>query len=379
MAILSTGPILNTPSNGERLTKKVTVKIDNRSSSIPATILIQGYYLHGSRKLYVSETHNLLPNAVITRNFYADFDGFEYVFTIQGASEEEVQISIWGKGASDQIVAAHRLVSDELLGTDKGATGPQGPQGATGPQGAKGATGTQGATGLQGMTGTRGATGLQGAAGPQGETGPQGATGIQGARGPRGATGLQGETGLQGATGVQGSVGPRGATGLQGATGPKGERGERGFPGITGLGTAQDATVLFEAISPEERAYFPLTSSSVTITSPSRVLLIGDYHFTYEVEVGGTGPFSYLIGWEIQIFRNSTPIYNTYSNEDWVRDINPSASITLHKPVSISIVDTPPTGTYTYTIRIYVYDIGAAGTSYLKANHRSIHALVLPI
>ncbi|RIW30726.1 hypothetical protein D3H55_16490 [Bacillus salacetis] len=132
MSILSTGPIANNPSNGQRLTTQVTVKIDNRSSSDTATILIQGYYLDGSRVLYVLETQNVLPNAVITRTFYANFDGFEYVFAIEGAAEEDVQISVWGKNSVGQIVAAHRLVSSEILGAENGA---QGPQGATGPQG----------------------------------------------------------------------------------------------------------------------------------------------------------------------------------------------------------------------------------------------------
>ncbi|MEK4438994.1 hypothetical protein [Paenibacillus sp. FSL K6-2862] len=190
MAVLSTGPIANNPVSGIRPTQFVTIKIDNRNVASSSTILIEGFYLNGTRTLYVQELVLIEPNVVLTRDFTANYNAFEFVFTTGGVAEGETQVSLWGKSSSGTVVAAHRIVSDELLGTE---IGPQGPQGVTG------ATGAQGPQGLQGATGT---TGAQGPQGLLGETGATGAQGPQGLQGETGATGAQGPQGLQGATGA---------------------------------------------------------------------------------------------------------------------------------------------------------------------------------
>ncbi|ODB59488.1 hypothetical protein A7311_11245, partial [Paenibacillus polymyxa] len=135
MAVLSTGPIANDPVLGVRPTQLVTVKIDNRDSVNSSTVLIEGFVLNGSRTVYVQQLVVVGPNAVITRNFFANLDAFEFVFTTSGPAVNETQISVWGKDALGQLVPAHRLVSDELLGTDQGVQGPQGVQGVQGDQG----------------------------------------------------------------------------------------------------------------------------------------------------------------------------------------------------------------------------------------------------
>ncbi|MGD6875933.1 hypothetical protein [Bacillus infantis] len=122
-------------------------------------MLLQGYRLNATRILYALENINIGPNQVITRNLTANFDAFEFVFTTSGPAEASTQISVWGRDVAGQLVAAHRVVSDELLGSNQGVQGPQGPQGSNG------------ATGAQGPQGSTGATGAQG---PQGEQGPQG-------------------------------------------------------------------------------------------------------------------------------------------------------------------------------------------------------------
>ncbi|WP_241680094.1 hypothetical protein [Metabacillus mangrovi] len=114
MAILSTGPIENSPAGGSRPTQTVTVKIDNSSGTDSSTILIQGYQLNGTRTLYVSELLAIAPNQVITKNYFADVNAFEFVFTTGDAAASATEISVWGKNASGQLVAAHRLVFDEL-------------------------------------------------------------------------------------------------------------------------------------------------------------------------------------------------------------------------------------------------------------------------
>lgn len=81
MAILSTGPIENNAVNGVRPTVQVTVKIDNRDAVNPSAILIQGYNLTLTRTLYVSELITVSPDEVITRNYFANLNAYEFVFT----------------------------------------------------------------------------------------------------------------------------------------------------------------------------------------------------------------------------------------------------------------------------------------------------------
>ncbi len=64
------------------------------------------------------EQITITPNEVVTRNYFANLDSFQFVFTISGLAAESTEVSVWGKNASGQLVTAHRLVSDELLGSD---------------------------------------------------------------------------------------------------------------------------------------------------------------------------------------------------------------------------------------------------------------------
>ncbi|MGE6578486.1 YVTN family beta-propeller repeat-containing protein, partial [Paenibacillus xylanexedens] len=200
MANLSTGPIENNISGvtGTRPTQFITVKIDNRNLTDVFNVLLLGYFLDGVRTLYVEELFNVLPNQVVTKDFVANFDAFEFIFSTADTAAPEAQISVWGKDAEDELVTAHRLVSQELLGESLGITGVTG---ATGNTGATGASGATGATGVTGSTGGTGATGLTGATGITGATG---ATGVTGSTGGTGATGLTGATGITGATGATG-------------------------------------------------------------------------------------------------------------------------------------------------------------------------------
>ncbi|APO47076.1 hypothetical protein BS614_25495 [Paenibacillus xylanexedens] len=232
MSFLSTGPIENNAVSGVRPTQTVTVKIDNRSDVTTSTIQIQGYYMSGGmRVLYVSETFDLAPNQIVTNNYFANLDAFEFTFTTTATVNDPVQVSVWGKSSTGALVTAHRLVSSELLGEIPGITGVTGVTGATG---ATGATGTAGTTGVTGATGTAGTTGVTGATGTAGTTGVTGATGTAGTTGVTGATGTAGTTGVTGATGTAGTTGVTGATGAAGTTGVTGATGAAGTTGVTG-------------------------------------------------------------------------------------------------------------------------------------------------
>lgn len=97
MTILSTGPIENSPVSGVRPTQQVTIKFVNRDSIISSTIQVEGYVLNGTRTLYAQDEFVLSPNQVITKNYYADLNAFEFIFTLEEAASEVTQISAWGK------------------------------------------------------------------------------------------------------------------------------------------------------------------------------------------------------------------------------------------------------------------------------------------
>jgi hypothetical protein len=53
--------IENHPVGGVRPTQQVTVKLVNRDSVNSSTVLVQGYFLNGTRTLYVLEVVSLTP------------------------------------------------------------------------------------------------------------------------------------------------------------------------------------------------------------------------------------------------------------------------------------------------------------------------------
>lgn len=114
MAVLSSGPIENNAISGIRPTQQITVIMDNRNTINSATLLIQGYILTGTRSLYALESLEVFPNQVITKNYFADFDRFEFVFTTGGAAADQTGVSVWGKNESGQLITAHRFVLSEL-------------------------------------------------------------------------------------------------------------------------------------------------------------------------------------------------------------------------------------------------------------------------
>ncbi|MEK4196527.1 exosporium glycoprotein BclB-related protein [Paenibacillus sp. FSL R5-0876] len=244
MSQLSTGPIENNLVGGVRPTQLITLKIVNQSDDTPSTVQVEGYYMNGTRTLYVSELVNVAPNQVITNDYYANFDSFEFLFTTPTMIDDPIQISVWGKSSTGQLVTAHRLVYSELYGENIGITGATGATGSVGATGATGAgvTGATGSVGATGATGSAGATGATGSAGATGATGSAGATGATGTAGATGATGSAGVTGATGTAGVTGATGTAGATGATGSAGVTGATGTAGVTGATGTAGATGAT-----------------------------------------------------------------------------------------------------------------------------------------
>ncbi|MFX3649662.1 MAG: collagen-like triple helix repeat-containing protein [Paenibacillus sp.] len=307
MAVLSTGPIENSPVNGVRPTQIVSIKVENQNAVNTATILVQGYSLITSRTLYVSEQFSILPGAVATRTYFADLNSFEYVITVTGAAPEDNYVSFWGKNSAGSLVAAHRLVYSELFGSENftGATGATGATGVTGVTGVTGITGVTGATGISGVTGTTGATGDTGLTGPTGVTGITGSTGLTGVTGATGNSGPTGDTGPSGgpegptgATGVTGAMGNTGATGATGLAGPTGATGVTGTTGVTGAtGTVQpnpfDVYVLQGSVGGNgtQASPFGTIQQGVAAVSPTGTVHIlgGTYPITANITINKAG------------------------------------------------------------------------------------------
>lgn len=205
MTVLTTGLIENPPVSGIRATTLLTVRVVNNDTS-PASIEISGSYVSGTTTiLYALELFILDPGEVATRNYSANFNAFQFLFT---TSSPDVEISAWGKDSQGNLIAAHRVLPAELDYLSQ-INGGMGATGATGSAGEPG--GSTGATGVTGATGSTGATGATGTAGTTGETGATGttdSTGATGATGSTGATGATGEIGSTGATGATGTFEP---------------------------------------------------------------------------------------------------------------------------------------------------------------------------
>ena len=125
MAFLTTGLIDNPPVSGVRPTTRLTVQITN-DDTVTSIVQIFGFYLTGTTKTqYVLEFFTLAPGGAATRNYFADFDAFEFQFL---TSSNAVQISAWGKNSAGNLTTAHRLVAEEV-----NVIGPEGVPGPTGP------------------------------------------------------------------------------------------------------------------------------------------------------------------------------------------------------------------------------------------------------
>ena len=111
MAQLTTGLIENTAVSGVRPTTNLVVKISNDDIST-ITVLIKGFYVSGSTKTeYAQDLLNISAGEVVSKNYYAQFDAFEFQFT---TSSNATIISVWGKDAAGNLTTAQRAVSAEL-------------------------------------------------------------------------------------------------------------------------------------------------------------------------------------------------------------------------------------------------------------------------
>ncbi|MFC7372934.1 hypothetical protein ACFQPF_14860 [Fictibacillus iocasae] len=112
MAVFSTGPIENKEADGLRETVRVVVRIVNQSSFYAAA-RVDGYVLKGTRELYAVESFSIGPQESITKEYFAELDGYEFVVQTSGEGAEDLEVSVWGKNAANLLTASHRLVTEE--------------------------------------------------------------------------------------------------------------------------------------------------------------------------------------------------------------------------------------------------------------------------
>lgn len=111
MAQLTTGLIENTAVSGVRPSTNVVVRISNDDTT-NVTVLIAGFFVSGTTKTqYVQELVGISAGSVLSRNYFAQFDAFEFQFD---PSSDAVEISVWGKDAQGNLTTAQRAVPEEL-------------------------------------------------------------------------------------------------------------------------------------------------------------------------------------------------------------------------------------------------------------------------
>ena len=111
MPYLTTGLFENTAVAGVRPSSTLTVRIANDDTTT-VVIQIEGFYLSGTTKVkYVEEFFTLAAGTVALKNYYVQFDAFEFQFFV---NSQAVEVSAWGKDAVGNLTSAHRVVAKEF-------------------------------------------------------------------------------------------------------------------------------------------------------------------------------------------------------------------------------------------------------------------------
>ncbi len=111
MPNLTTGLLDNSPVAGVRPSTTLSVNISNDDSAT-ANVQLEGFFQSGTTKvMYVQELFTLSAGSVALKNYYAQFNAFEFQFTV---SSEAVEVTVWGKDAAGNLTTAHRVVAQEV-------------------------------------------------------------------------------------------------------------------------------------------------------------------------------------------------------------------------------------------------------------------------
>ncbi|KUO78117.1 MAG: hypothetical protein APF81_06900 [Desulfosporosinus sp. BRH_c37] len=112
MPYLTTGLLDNTAVEGISPSSMFSVNISNDDTSTVA-IQIEGFFQSGTTKVkYVEEFFTLAAGTVALKNYYIQYDAFEFQYFV---SSEAVEVSAWRKDVTGNHTAALRVVTEEFI------------------------------------------------------------------------------------------------------------------------------------------------------------------------------------------------------------------------------------------------------------------------
>jgi hypothetical protein len=111
MPYLTTGLLDNTEVSGVRPSTTLSVNIANDDTSTVA-IQIEGFFQSGTTKVkYVDDFFTLAAGTVALKNYYVQFDAFEFQFFV---NSQAVEVSAWGKDPTGKLTLAHPIMAKEV-------------------------------------------------------------------------------------------------------------------------------------------------------------------------------------------------------------------------------------------------------------------------
>lgn len=115
--LLSTGPIENAAANASTSTS-VKVLNNNITGEINADVFV--YSLNGE-KAQIAGSSFVVPAMSSQYDVFEIIDILQYAVEIILSDASNVLVSVWGKDADANLVAAHRFVNNELSKQDQAA------------------------------------------------------------------------------------------------------------------------------------------------------------------------------------------------------------------------------------------------------------------
>ena len=166
-----------------------------------------------------------------------------------------------------------------------------------------------------------------------------------------GSQGEQGPTGPEGPQGEQGPTGPEGPQGEQGTIGPEGPQGEQGIPGASS--SIEYLQFDDEFLIPENEFIIeqhPVTGADRYTLEKYSVLSV-----TANTKEGETVKISSMLStppiyYTLYLFRDDEIIFEQFFTPVYTPSVTSIRSV----PVAFDWIDSPPSGTHNYSIKISV-------------------------
>lgn len=111
--VYSTGPIENQGYNDATVSKTAVINILNNDRDRTVEVRFKVFALNGSKDLLKEGTLNIPPLSSDRR--VVNVDVLRWEVQILVVNEDDALLSVWGKDRSNILVAAHRVLHDELI------------------------------------------------------------------------------------------------------------------------------------------------------------------------------------------------------------------------------------------------------------------------